>query len=852
MADKSDEILRAWRPASSEPPRGPRNRKPSGGGKPPKPPRKPGRWRWLRQLVIACLFLGLAGGLMAGYLIWHFARDLPDYSQLETYEPPIATRVYAGDGRLVAEFATEKRVFTAIDSIPKVVIDAFLAAEDSEFYTHRGVNFFSMVRAALQNVGNLADNRRPVGASTITQQVAKNFLLSNELSIARKVKEVVLATRIEKALSKKRILELYLNEIYLGYGAYGVAAAAGNYFGKSLDELTVPEAAYLAALPKAPSNYHPIRNPQAAVARRNWVIERMRDERFITPEVAQKAEAAPLGVRLRDDTDIARADYYAEEVRRILIGKYGEDSLYRGGLAVRTSLDPRFQAIADRVLRTGLRAYDRRHGWRGPIGTMDISGDWAKRLNAHPPVGGLSPWRLALVLSVANDHAEIGFGDGTKAKLAMSEMAWARKSLPEAEVGPSPKTPSEVVKPGDLIAVEGIKKDNDTVYALRQIPLIQGAIVALDPHTGRVLAMSGGYSQDMSMFNRATQAKRQPGSAFKPFVYLAALDAGLTPSTRILDAPIVIDQGPGLPKWKPENYTQKFYGPAPMRIGIEQSRNLMTVRLAQTVGMDKVADAAERFGVVDKLQQTLANSLGATETTLLRLTAAYAMIDNGGKKITPTFIDRVQDRYGKTLFRADQRVCNGCGASAWNGQPPPSLPDTRAQIGDPVSAYQMVSMMEGVVQRGTGARIAELRRSIAGKTGTTNESMDTWFVGFSANLAVGVFVGFDHPATLGKKEQGASVAVPIFKEFMAEALKDKPDVPFRVPPGVSLVRVNHDTGQLARPGDRVVILEAFRAGTGPGESATLMGMGTDDTGSGTGSSFGGAGSATSTGTGGLY
>lgn len=839
MADQSPEPLRATR---ATPPSPPRREKPRVTG-----------FKALRRALVVLAVLAAAGVLVAFYAIHHFSRDLPDYSQLETYEPPIATRVYAGDGRLLAEFATEKRVFTAIDAIPKRVVDAFLAAEDSEFFDHSGVNFFSMVRAAFQNVGNLAADRRPVGASTITQQVAKNFLLSNELSIARKVKEIVLAFRIEKALTKRRILELYLNEIYLGYGAYGVAAAAGNYFGKSLDELSLSEAAYLAALPKAPSNYHPIRNRPAAVARRNWVLERMRDEGFITAEAAAKAEADPLSVRLRDETETARADYFAEEVRRFLIARYGEDSLYRGGLAVKTSLDPHLQAIADKVLRAGLRAYDRRHGWRGAIAHIEPGGDWQKRLIALPPVGGLAPWRLAVVLSTAADHAEIGFTDGTRARLPLSEMTWARKTLEEGRVGPAVKAPSDVVKPGDVIAVEAVKRENETVLALRQIPLVQGAIVAMDPHTGRVLAMSGGYSQDMSVFNRATQAKRQPGSAFKPFVYLAALDAGLTPSTRILDAPIVIDQGPGLPKWKPENYTQKFYGPAPMRIGIEQSRNLMTVRLAQTIGMDKVADVAERFGVVDKLQPTLANSLGATETTLLRLTAGYAMLDNGGKRITPTLVDRVQDRYGKTLFRADQRACAACRAEAWKGQEPPVVPDTRPQIADPISAYQMVSMMEGVVQRGTGVRIAALHRSIAGKTGTTNDSNDAWFVGFTADLAVGVFVGFDHPATLGAKEQGASVAVPIFKDFMAEALKGTPDVPFRIPPGVNLVRVNHDTGQLAKPGDRVVILEAFRAGTGPTDTATLLGMG-DESGGGSAAMGGGftGSTATGTGTGGLY
>ncbi len=780
--------------------------------------------KYFGRFLAVMLTLCIIGGAGALYALWHFGRDLPDYRQLATYEPATMTRVHAGDGRLLAEFATEKRVFVPIDAIPKHVIAAFLASEDAEFYSHPGVNILSVFRAAIQNVENYASDKRPVGASTITQQVAKNFLLTNEVSIARKVKEAILAFRIDRTYSKDRILELYLNEIYLGYGSYGVTAAALNYFNRSLPELTIGEAAYLAALPKAPNNYHPVRHAAAAVARRNWVIDRMREERFITAAQASAAEAEPLVVRTRDETEVARADYFAEEVRRELIGRFGEEELYRGGLSVRTSLDPRLQAIADTALRAGLRSYDRRHGWRGPIARIGVAEGWPARLAAVPPPAGLAPWRLAAVLAVEADKATIGLADGSRGHIPLQELLWARPHRPEQEVGPSIKTPSDVLNLGDVVAVERMKSDEGTspVYALRQIPAVQGAAVALDPHTGRVLAMSGGYSQEMSVFNRATQAKRQPGSSFKPFVYLAGLDSGYTPATRILDAPIVIDQGPGLGKWKPENYTGKFIGPAPMRVGIEQSRNLMTVRLAENIGMSKVAAYAKTFGIVDEMPEVLSMALGAGETTLLRLTAGYAMLVNGGKRITPSMIDRVQDRNGRTIFRQDTRECGECRPPEWHNDPTPQLPDTREQIADPISVYQIVSMLEGVIERGTGQRIRELNRTLAGKTGTTNDSADTWFVGFSPDLVFGVFVGFDQPSTLGGHETGASVAVPIFKDFMAAALAGKPDVPFRIPPGVRLVHINLATGLPAKPGDKNVILEAFRPGTVPTEAGPVL------------------------------
>ncbi|QDO98278.1 penicillin-binding protein 1A [Ferrovibrio terrae] len=802
--------------------------------------------------------LGLIGAGAAGLFgLWYFGRDLPDYQQLANYEPPVTTRLHAGDGRLIAEYSRERRLFVPIQAIPKPVIQAFLSAEDKNFYEHSGIDPMGIARAVVQNVANLAQSRRPVGASTITQQVAKNFLLGNEVSLGRKAKEAILAFRIEKTFSKDKILELYLNEIYLGAGAYGVAAAALVYFDKSLYDLTLPEAAYLAALPKAPSNYHPVRHHDRAKARRDWVIERLQEDGVINVEQARIAIAAPLQALARPDSELARADWFAEEVRRELSQKFGEKSLYEGGLSVRTTMDPKLQGLGERVLRDGLEAYDRRAGgWRGPLAKLPAGSDWKTQLSAMPPFAGiLPPWRVAAVLSLDNDSISIGFADGAKAEIAQAGYRWARKKLGADHFGPVPRAPSEIVAVGDVIIASPLDPAKPQgAYALRQIPEIGGGLVAMDPHTGRVLALVGGYDFKLSQFNRATQANRQPGSAFKPFVYAAAIDNGFTPSSLVLDAPFVMDQGPGLPLWKPGNYSDQFYGPSTLRVGVEKSRNLMTVRLAQAIGMDKVSDYARRFGVIDNLQPVLAMSLGAGETTLMKMTTAYSEFVNGGKKITPTLIDRIQNRTGSTIYRHDKRPCIDCLAVDWHGQGEPALPDPRAQVLDAVTAYQITSILEGVVQRGTGIRIRELGKPLAGKTGTTNDSMDTWFVGFSPDLAVGVFIGYDTPKDMGKRETGSSVAVPVFKSFMAEALQGKPNIQFRVPPGVRLVRVQAETGELARPGDRNVILEAFRPGTEPqaGErSLVLDGSMSDDRDSisGVGAS---AGSAPISGTGGLY
>ena len=779
----------------------------------------------LAALSALSLLLGVIGVAVIVGVFWHFGQGLPDYKQLASYEPPTVTRIHAGDGSLLAEFAREKRAFVPIGSIPKAVVKAFLSAEDKKFYEHLGVDFVGVARAVLTNLRRMGTNQRLVGASTITQQVAKNFLLTNEVSIDRKVKEAILAFRIERALSKDRILELYLNEIYLGVGSYGVAAAALNYFDRSLDELTLPEIAYIAGLPKAPNNYHPTRKPDAAKIRRNYVIGRMLSDGYITPESAEAAKNAPLIVRKRSGAAVAQADYFVEEVRRELTDRYGDKRLYGGGLSVRTTLDPRLQKNAEKSLRDGLIAYDRRHGWRGPLTQFKTANDWRKQLENFVLPEGLSDarpsWQKALILGVDSTKADIGFADGMRGHIPLKQLKWARAWLKDQKRGPQVKTPSDVLKFLDVVLVEKLKPDDKGkeppkgAFGLRQVPDIDGAVVAMDPHTGRVLAMSGGFSYGRSEYNRATQANRQSGSAFKPFVYLAAMDNGYTPSSIVLDAPFVIDQGPGIGLWKPANYTKKFYGPSPLRLGVEKSRNLMTVRLAQVIGMEKISDYGEKFGIVRNMPELLSSSLGAVESTLLNLTTAYAMLVNGGKRITPTLIDRIQGRHGETVFRHEKRLCSYCSKIEWDSQPVPVVPDNREAVADPVSAYQIVSMLEGVVQRGTGRRIRAVGKPLGGKTGTTNNSFDTWFIGFSPDLAVGVFAGFDTPRSMGTRETGSSVAVPIFRDFMAAALKDQPPIPFRVPKGVRLVRVNASTGKLARAGERNVIFEAFKAGTEP-------------------------------------
>lgn len=766
-------------------------------------------FKTLSSLLSTFFFFAVIALIVLITSLWQISQELPDYHQLEKYEPAVTTRLYAGDGQLMMEYAAEKRLFVPEEKIPALVKNAFISAEDKNFYHHFGIDFLGIARAVLDNVKNIGSGRRPAGASTITQQVAKNFLLSSELSYKRKIKEAILSTRIEQAFSKQHILELYLNEIYLGNRSYGVAAAALNYFGKALDELSLEEAAYLAALPKGPNNYNPKTKYEAAVARRNWVIDRMVEEGCVSEEDGAAAKEKPLKVIERRGEFVRDAQYFSEEVRRYVNNKFGEDALYEGGLLIRTTLNPKLQQIATEVFDEELRNYDMRHGWRGALANIDTTGDYKQALEeVQAPAGRENAWVKAVVLKVSQTQAEIETEEGNAGVLPLGGMKWARKNLKNQSVGGEPKSAADVVKPGDVVLVE--KNAKTGTYALRQVPNVEGAMVALDPHTGRVLAMVGGYSFKKSQFNRATQAMRQTGSAFKPIVYLAALENGYSPTDLILDAPFVLDQGPGQPLWKPVNYSKRFYGLMTLRQGIEKSRNLMTVRLAQDVGMDKVADYARKMGVNPNLPELLSMSLGAGETKLINMASAFGMMVNGGKKIDTYLIERIQDRDGRTIYRHDKRACEGCSVDKWENQPVPELPDNREQILDPLSAYQMVSILEGVVQYGTGARLRSLGRHLAGKTGTTNKNQDAWFVGFSPDLVVAVYVGFDEPRSLGRYETGASAALPIFQNFMKRALAGQPDIPFRIPAGIKLVRVNHDTGRPAQPQDQSVIVEALK------------------------------------------
>ncbi|MCI7486833.1 MAG: penicillin-binding protein 1A [Alphaproteobacteria bacterium] len=736
---------------------------------------------------------------------------IPDYRQLETYEPPVTTRLFAGDGQVMMEYAAEKRLFVPIEKIPDKVKHAFIAAEDKHFYTHSGIDYIGIVRAVLGNLKKIGTGRRPAGASTITQQVAKNFLLSSELSYTRKIKEAILARRIDKAFSKDHILELYLNEIYLGNRAYGVAAAAMNYFGKSLDDLTLDEIAYLAALPKGPNNYNPKTHYDAAVARRNWVISRMVEDGYADEKEAEEAKKRPLKVVERKSGFLKDTEYYSEEVRRTISRNFGDEALYQGGLIVRTTIDPRLQEIATKALRKGLLEYDRRHGWRGATTSIKIDENYKKSLaDAKLTSGAEESWKKAVVLKVTKDKAEIETADGATGEIPLSLLAWARHAEKGQNMGPVPTSVKQVLRKGDVIYVEKTSEKDKENYNLRQIPEIEGGMAVMDPHTGKVLALVGGFSFAKSQFNRATQAYRQTGSTFKPFVYLTALELGYSPTDLILDAPFVLDQGEGLPKWKPVNFSKKFYGLMTLRRGVELSKNLMTVRLAQDIGMDKIVDMSKRIGVNDHLAQYLSSSLGAADTRVINMVAAYAVIVNGGKKVPPYMIERIQDRKGRTIYRHEQTPCPDCKATKWENQPVPDFHVVREQVVDPLSAYQMTSILEGVATRGTGARLNGLHRHVAGKTGTTNETKDAWFVGFTPDLVAGVYVGYDEPISLGRSETGAHSALPIFYDFMAEALKNTPDTNFRIPEGIKLVRVNPQTGKPSSPSDSTVIIEALK------------------------------------------
>lgn len=797
--------------------------------------------RFMGFLFAAGTIVFLVGvGAVAG-LIWHFSKDLPEYSQLQNYEPPVMTRVHAGDGSLLAEYSRERRLYLPIQAVPKSVINAFLAAEDKNFYEHGGIDFTGLARAAMLYVQNIGSNRRPQGASTITQQVAKNFLLTNEVSFDRKIKEALLAMRLERAYSKDKILELYLNEIYLGLGAYGIAAASLVYFDKSVNELTTSEAAYLAALPKAPAALHPVRNRDRAIERRNYVIDRLYENGWIKQAEAEAARKEVLHVTSRNSGHTFAGEYFAEEVRRDILDRYGEKKLYEGGLSVRTTLDPKLQIVARQAFVQGLVKYDEAQGWRGAHTKLDVAGDWGVKLADVKALSDISPWRLAVVLEVNDQSARIGFQPGRELGGAVSKtraigvipldgVKWA-KAASGAARNKTPTSVAQVLHVGDVIYADPlIGKDAKPIegqYRLRQIPEVSGAMVVMDPSTGRVLAMVGGFSFDQSQFNRATQAYRQPGSSFKPFVYSTALDNGYTPSTMVIDAPIEIDQGSGVGVWRPDNYSSgKYYGPTTLRNALQRSLNTVTVRLAQDVGMPMIGEYAKRFGIYDTLPNYLSYALGAGETTVMRMVSGYAMFANGGRRVTPTLIDRIQDRYGRTIYRHDQRECRGCEApEGWKDQAEPVLIDRREQVLDAMTTYQITSLMEGVVQRGTATVLREVGKPIAGKTGTTNDQKDAWFVGFSPDIAIGVYIGYDKPRNLGRTATGGQLAAPIVKDFLKIALADKPAVPFRVPPGLKLIRVDAKTGMRVGPGSSGgTILEAFKPGTAPPDNYSIIGV----------------------------
>jgi penicillin-binding protein 1A len=781
----------------------------------------------------------LAAIAVVGGVYWYasnLSKDIPDYEVLNAYEPPVTTRIYASDGSLMSEYARQRRLYLPIQAVPELVKNAFISAEDKNFYTHPGIDFMALARAVSTNLQNLGSEKRQLGASTITQQVAKNFLLTNERSIDRKIKEAILAFRIEQAYSKDRILELYLNEIFLGLGAYGVAGASLTYFDKAVNELKLHEAAYLAALPKAPNNYHPYNKTDNALERRNWVIDQMVRNGYATSAEAEEAKKLPLGVNPRRRTNyLFASEYFSEEVRRDIVSRYGEDALYEGGLSIRTTLDPALQVMARRALQSGLTRFDRKIGFRGPYKQIVLDGDWGEALAKVEPLADVPEWKLAVVLSSDTAGAKVGLRPETEVSgklsaervtgaISFENMKWAARIALKDEKVKTAKTPQEILKPGDVVFVSEADDTGSGQFLLQQMPRIEGALIAMDPHTGRVLAMAGGFSFADSQFNRATQAYRQPGSSFKPFVYATALDNGYTPSSVVLDAPIQIDPGGQGEIWEPKNYAGGYAGPSTLRLGIEKSRNLMTVRLAKDMGMPLVSEYAKRFGVYDNLAPYLSMSLGSGETTALRMVSGYAVLANSGKKIVPSFVDRIQDRYGKTIFRHDGRVCADCNAASWKNQEEPVLEDDREQVLDPMTAYQITSMLEGVVKSGTATVVRQLGVPVAGKTGTTNDEKDVWFIGFTPDLVAGIYMGYDNPQPMGQGSTGGELAAPIFLDFMQTALAGRPPVDFRVPKGLKLIPIDRKTGLLAQAGQPGVILEAFKPGTAPPDVYSVIGF----------------------------
>ena len=743
-------------------------------------------------IVILSLFLLLSVTILI--VLWTFSNSIPDYRFLKNFKPPVSSKMYSGNGELVADFSKEKRIFVPYEAIPKNVINSFLSAEDKNFFSHPGVDAKGVMRAVINNISNIISSKRLEGASTITQQVAKNFLLTNKISLNRKIKEAILAFRIERALTKERILELYLNQIYLGEGTYGVASASLEYFDNSINELNYEEAALLAALPKAPSRYNPYKNIELAKFRRNLVLKNLFENNYIDKKDYKKFTNNEIILKKRKKIFLEDTRYYVEDIRKDVINKFGFDSVYKQGLNINTPISLELQKIATQSLRDGLVAYDKRRGWRGPVLKEKNINNWANGLSQFRLEKSIN-WDLAVIKKISKFSVEVETEKKLEGIIKYENISWTKKEF------------NELFNIGDVVYVEQI---NNNTFALRQLPSVNGGIVAIDPFTGRVLALSGGFSFKKSEFNRATQALRQPGSAFKPFIYALALENSYTPSTLILDAPLVLEQGSDLKMWKPENYGKKFYGPSTLRMGLEKSRNLMTVRIAQDLGLKKIVNFSKQLGIYDNPSELLSISLGSAETTLLKLTSAYSSFVNGGKLIKPIMIDRIQDSEGNTIFNNEKRKCINCDQLSSLGKNYPTIEDDFTQIFSAETAYQMTSILEGVIQNGTGKKLKDLKLDIAGKTGTTNGNTDAWFVGYTSKIVIGVYVGFDSPRSLGKIETGAKTALPIFKGFVKNAIKKQEARPFKVADNIVMMVIDPLTGKKAEIHTKKKIIESYK------------------------------------------
>tara|TARA_Y100000816_G_scaffold292303_1_gene286893 strand:+ start:1610 stop:3952 length:2343 start_codon:yes stop_codon:yes gene_type:complete len=729
-------------------------------------------------------------------ILWTYSNKLPDYKFLKNYKPPVSSKLYSGNGELVIDFSSEKRIFIPYNSIPEIVINAFLSAEDKNFFSHPGVDAKGVLRAIYKNFFNIISSKRLEGASTITQQLAKNFLLSNEVSIDRKIKEAILAFRIERALSKERILELYLNQIYLGEGSYGIASASLKYFDKSINDLNYKEAALLAALPKAPSKYNPYKNKDLAKYRRNLVLKNLHENLFINETQLKKFSESEIILNKRKRIYLEDSRYYVEDVRKYMVDKYGFDKVYKQGFNIKTPINLKLQKIATESLRKGLIDYDKRKGWRGSLTKIKYSNNWSKDLKDLKLENSIG-WNLAIIKNVKKFYVEIETDTKETGRINYENISWTKKEF------------DELLNIGDVVYV---KKIDNKKFSLKQLPKANGGIVVMDPYTGRLLAMSGGFSFKKSEFNRASQALRQPGSAFKPFIYALALENKFTPSTLVLDAPIVFDQGEDLKLWKPENYGKKFYGLSTLRTGIEKSRNLMTVRIAQELGLKKITDLTKKLKIYDNPEELMSISLGSAETTLLKLTTAYCSFVNGGKLVEPKLIDRIQDSEGKTIYNSEKRVCKNCENISFLSKKIPEIDNNFKQVFTPQTAYQITSMLEGVIERGTGKKLKSLNLDLAGKTGTTNKNTDTWFIGFTSNLVIGVYIGNDNPKSLGKYETGAKTAMPVFKSFIKNAMNRENARPFKVSKGIEMMVVDSKTGKKANYSSKDTLIEAFKTG----------------------------------------